>query len=105
MSLTRNRATTTDRTDFTADERAYLVAWGDENGLEVSIKPAVAGSSGETAFVGYGDGIVSWMIYRADGLLWLCHVEGQAEQGREGSKVAIEAVDEALARILIETEA
>jgi len=52
MSLTRNRSTTTSRTDFMADERAYLVAWGDENGLEVFIKPAGADQAEEMAFVG-----------------------------------------------------
>jgi len=42
MSLTRHRSATTDPRDFIADERTYLVAWADENGLEVSIKPAGA---------------------------------------------------------------
>lgn len=105
MSLTRNRSTTTSRTDFMADEMAFLVAWGDENGLEVSIKPAGADQAEEMAFLGFGDGIASWNIYRADGFVWLCHVEGRAGEGCEGSRVAVESVEEALTRIIIETEA
>ena len=105
MSLSKTRSVTTFRTDFMADERAYLAAWADVNGLEVSIKPAGADYAEEMAFVGYGEGIASWAIYRADGYHWLCHVEDRAGQDCEGSKVAVESVEEALAMITIDTEA
>ena len=93
------------RPDFMADERIYLVAWGDENGLEVSIKPAGAAYAAEMAFVGYGEAIAPWTIYRADGHLWLCHVEARAGQGCEGSRMAVESIEDALDRIIIDTEA
>ncbi len=105
MSLTTHRAATTGRTDFMANERTHIIAWADENGLEVSIKPAGADHAEEMAFVGYGEGIASWIIYRADGHLWLCHVEDRAGQGCEGSKMAVESVEDALNRIIIDTEA
>jgi len=105
MSLTMRRFITTDRTDFMADERIYLFAWGDENGLEVSIKLAGANYAQEMAFVGYGEGTASWIIYRTDGHLWLCHVEPRAGQGCEGSKMAVESMGDALDRIIIDTEA
>ena len=46
-----------------------------------------------------------WTIYRAEGHLWLCCIGDRTEQGREGSKVAVASVEEALARIMIDTEA
>lgn len=78
MSRSKTRSVTPVRTDLMADERTYRAAWADVNGLEVSIKPAGAGQAKETAFVGYGQGIASWVIYRADGYLWPCHVEDRA---------------------------
>jgi hypothetical protein len=105
MSPSKTRFVTTVRTDFMADERTYLAAWADVNGLEVAIKPAGAGQAKEMAFVGYGEGIASWAIYRADGYLWLCRVEDRAGQDCEGLKVAVESVEEALAMITIDTEA
>ncbi len=91
--------------DFRADERRRLVAWADENVLEVSIKPAGTGQAEGMIFVGYGEGVVHWTIYRADGHLWLCRIEDRNEQGREGSKVAVGSVEDALARIMVDTEA
>jgi len=91
--------------DFRADERACLVAWADENGLEVSIKPTDADHAEGMIFVGYGEGVTHWTIYRADGSLWLCRIEDRTEQGREGSKVAVASVADALARIIVDTEA
>jgi len=105
MSLAAHRSITTGYIDFRAGERARLVAWGDESGLEVSITPAGAGHAEGMIFVGYGEGIASWTIYRADGQLWLCHVEDRTEQDREGSRVAVASVEDALARIIIDTEA
>lgn len=106
MSLTLSRSLTTDRTGFMADEKTYLVEWGDETGLEVSFKQAVTVSDAEEmAFVGYGEGITSWIIYRADGYVWLCRIEDQARQGCEGSKEVVESVEEALAQIIVDTEA
>ncbi len=104
MSLATNRAATTYRTDFMADERAFLVAWGDENGLEVSIKPAVADLAQEMVFVSYGQGVASWVIYRADGHLWLCRIEDRVGQARAGSKMVVDSVEEALATIIVDTE-
>jgi hypothetical protein len=104
MSLTKNRAATTERTDFMADERAFLVAWGNENGLDVSIKPAVADLAHEMVFVSYEEHIASWVIYRADGYLWLCRIEDRVGHGREGSKMVVDSVEEALATIIVDTE-
>ena len=105
MSLTLRRSLTTHCTGFLADERAYLVEWGDEAGLEVCFKQAVTSPAEEMAFVGYGEGITSWIIYRADGYVWLCRIDDQARQGCEGSKEVVESVEEALAQIIVDTEA
>ena len=104
MSTTTHRSAATGHIDFRADERRRLVVWADENGLEVSIKPAGAGQSEGMIFVGYGEGVVHWTIYRADGQLWLCRIEDRTERGREGSKVAVASVENALAKIMIDTE-
>jgi hypothetical protein len=45
------------------------------------------------------------IVYRADGHLWLCHVEDRAGQDCEGSKLAVESIEDALNRIIIDTEA
>ena len=105
MSLIAYRSVTADHTGFRAGERTRLVAWADENGLEVSIKPAGADYAEGMVFVGYGEGVAHWTIYRADGQLWLCHIEDQTEQGREGWKVAVASVEDALARIVADTKA
>lgn len=104
MSHTANRIATADRADFIDAERAYLVAGCEENGLEVSIEPAGADLAGEMIFVGYGEGVASWIVHRADGILWLCRIEDRAGQVCEGSKVAVESVEEALASIIVDTE-
>jgi len=57
------------------------------------------------AFVGYGEGIASWIIYHADGHLWLCHLKDRAGQGCEDSKMTVESVEDALNRIIVDTEA
>ncbi len=105
MSLIAYRSVTADHTGFRAGERAHLVAWADENGLEVSIEPIGADHAGGMIFVGYGEGMAHWTIYRADGQLWLCCIGDRTEQGREGWKVAVASVDDALARIIADTEA
>ncbi len=105
MSQAMNPSAATDHVDFRADERARLVTWADKNGLEASIKPAGADYPDGMIFVGYGEGIAHWVIYRADGHLWLGRIEDGTEQGREGSKIAVESVDDALMRILLDTEA
>ena len=105
MSLTAHRSVTADRAGFRADERASIVAWGDENGLEVSIKPPGADHADGMIFVGYGDGIACWTIYRADGRLWLCRIEERTGQGCEGSKTVVASIEDALAQIIIDTEA
>ncbi len=105
MSLIAHRSVTADHTGFRTGERAQLVAWADENGLEVSIKPAGADHAEGMIFVGYGEGMAHWTIYRADGQLWLCSIEDRTEQGCEGSKVAVSSVEDALARIIADTTA
>ncbi len=105
MSLTTHCSAAIGHMDFRADERRRLVAWADEHDLEVSIKPAGVGQAEGMIFVGYGEGVVHWTIYRAKGHLWLCCIEDRTEQGREGSKVAVESVEDALARIMLDTEA
>ena len=105
MSLTAHCSITADYQVFRAGERARLVAWGDENGLEVSINPANTGQVEGMICVGYGEGVASWTIYRADGQLWLCSIENRTEQGCEGLKVAVASIEDALARIIVDTEA
>ncbi len=105
MLLTTNRTATTAHIDFRADERAKLRAWADRNGLEVSIQPAAGEYPNGLIFVGYGEDVAHWTIYRADGHLWLCSVGDRTEQGREGAKVAVESFEDALARIILDTEA
>ena len=105
MSLTTNRTATTAHIDFRADERAKLVAWADKHGLEASIQPADGVYPNGLIFVGYGEGVAHWTIYRADGHLWLCSVGDRTEQGREGATVAVQSFEDALARIIIDTEA
>jgi len=105
MSLIAHRSVTADHTGFRVGERAHLVAWADENGLEVSIKPAGADHAEGMIFVGYGEGLAHWTIYRADGQLWLCSVGDRTEEGREGWKVAVSSVEDALARIIVDTAA
>ena len=105
MSLTTHRSTATDHIAFRADERRRLAAWADEHTLEASIKPAGADQAEGMIFVGYGEGVVHWTIYRAEGHLWLCCIGDRTEQGREGSKVAVASVEDALARIIVDTKA
>lgn len=105
MSLNTHHSAAIGHMDFRADERRRLVAWADENALEVSIKPASASQAEGMIFVGYGESVVHWTIYRAEGHLWLCRIEDRTEQGREGSKVAVGSVEDALARIMVDTEA
>jgi hypothetical protein len=104
MSMTKHRNATVDRTGFLAAERAYLIAWGDEEGLEVSIKQAAGDPGQETAFVGYGEGVASWTIYRAEGGLWLSRIEERAGQGFESPKLRIESVEDGVARIIVDAE-
>ena len=105
MSLIAHRSVTADHTGFRAGERTRLVEWADETGLEVSIKPPGADGSGGMIFVGYGEGVAHWTIYRADGQLWLCSVGDRTDQGREGSKTAVPSLEDALARIIADTRA
>ena len=105
MSLTTHCFAAIGHMDFRADERRRLVAWADEHDLEVSIKPAGASQAEGMIFVGYGEGVVHWTIYRAEERLWLCCIGDQTELGREGSKVAVGSVEEALARIIVDTKA
>jgi len=105
MSLIAHRSVTADHTGFRAGERNRLVAWADEKGLEVSIKPPSADHVEGMIFVGYGEGVAHWSIYRADRQLWLCCIGDQTAQGREGWKVAVASVEDALARIIVDIEA
>ena len=104
MSLMTHRPAATDHIDFRIGERAGLMAWADENGLEVSITPAGTGQAEGMIFVGYGEGVAHWTIYRADGHLWLCRLEDGFEGSREGSKMVVTSVEDAQARIILDTE-
>ncbi len=104
MSSMTHRPAATDHIDFRIGERAGLMAWADENGLEVSITPAGPDHAEGMIFVGYGEGVAHWTIYRADGHLWLCRLEDRTEDGREGSKTVVTSVEDALARIIVDTE-
>ena len=105
MSLVAHRPVMADHTGFRAGERARLVAWADENGLEVSIKPPGAEHAEGMIFVGYGEGVAHWTIFRADRHLWFCSIGDQTEQGREGSKAAVSSSEDALARIIADARA
>ena len=105
MSLIAHRSVTAAHTGFRDGERARLVAWADESGLEVSIEPADADHEEGMILVGYGEGVAHWTIYRADGQLWLCCIGDRTEQGREGWKLAVSSVEDALARIIADTKA
>ena len=104
MSLTQSRSPTTDRTGFMADERAYLLEWGDEVGLEVSFKPA-------TTEFARGDGIRE----ATEKASRLGHLPRRripmAVPYKIGRRRLVKArkkrssLDEALARIIIDTEA
>ena len=104
MSFIMSRFTKTAHMDFRADERAKLVAWADKYAVEASIQPADGEQQNRLIFVGYGKGVTHWTIYQADGHLWLCSIGDRTEQGREGSKVAVQLVADALAKILLDSE-
>ncbi len=104
MSVTADR-TPIVHGDLTEAERAHLVAWGDEHGLEVILKPSGTSRAAATVFIGYSDGIATWIIYRAEERLWLCDIDYPAGRQCEGSKVAVEHVEQATDRILADTEA
>ena len=105
MLLTTRRTAATAHIDFRADELANLAKWAFKNELEAYIEPADGAHPNGMIFVGYGEGMVHWTIYRAEGNLWLCRIEDRTEQGREGSKMAVESVEDALAKIMVDTEA
>lgn len=104
MSLTTDRRTTNGPADLTAAELVRIVAWGDEHGLEVTIRLSGAAYPEDVAFVGYGEAIPSWTVYRAEGHLWLRHMEGVAGPGCEALPLAVMSVEEALAEIISDTE-
>jgi len=104
MSLTTNRRATNGPADFTAAELVRIVAWGDEHGLEVIIRLSGAAYPEDVAFVGYGEGIASWTVYRAQRHLWLRRIEGVAGHGCKGLTLAVVSVEEALAEIISDTE-
>lgn len=85
-------------------ELATLRVWGDLYGLEVEIKPAGDGLSGEMAFIGFGDAIASWTIYWLDGVLWLAFLPDPSDEALEGWKVAVGSVEDAMARIIAATD-
>jgi len=103
MSLTTERPTNV-ATNLTDTERAFLIAWGDEQGLEV-VTPTDASGAAYLAFIGYSDGIPSWSVYRAEGHLWLCDIDYRAGRQVEGSKRVVECIEHATDRIQIDTEA
>ena len=56
MSSMTHRPAATDHIDFRIGERAGLMAWADEHGLEVSITPAGPDHAEGMIFVGLEDG-------------------------------------------------
>lgn len=74
--------------NLTNAEKSYLGSWGDTYGLEV-----IAGAA--MAFVGLGNGVASWGIYRAAGRLWLSDLDHRGGRQFEGSKVAVERIEQA----------
>lgn len=103
MSLTTDRRTATVSMILTADERAHIVAWGDEHGLEVIMKLSSEADPGDMAFVGYGEGIASWIVYRSEGHLWLVRIENRAGQSCEGSKSVAASLEDALSGVIDDT--
>jgi hypothetical protein len=105
MSLAINRSTVSSLSGFTAVEVAGLVAWGDRHRLEVVMKPAGADFGGRIAVVGYGEGTPSWAIYRAAGDIWVDFIPDPSGQGFERYTVEVASLEDAMARIIAETEA
>ena len=102
MSLTMHRSEPTVDMDFRVGKEAYCPASADENGLATFVKLAGATDHADGIVdVRYGEGIASWNIYSANGHFCLYHIE----QGFEGSKPTVASVEDALARIIVTTEA
>jgi len=104
MYITADHHTVSDVAHLRLAELATLRVWGDLYGLEVEIKPAGAGLSGEMAFIGFGDGVASWSVYWLDGVVWLAFLPDPAGEGFDGWKVAVGSVEEAMARIIAATD-
>ena len=85
-------------------ELATLKVWGDLYGLDVDIKAAAAGFTGEMAFIGFGNGIAAWCIYWINGRLCLAFLPDPSRERPEGWMVAVGSVEEAMARIIASTE-
>lgn len=105
MSLTLNCSARAILSGFTAVEVAGLVTWSDRHRLEVVMMPAGADFGDRIAVVGYGEGIPSWAIYRTAGFVWVDFIPDPSGQGFEGYTVEVASVEDAMARIIVETEA
>ena len=104
MYITTDQNTVFDFAHLRLAELATLRVWGDLFGLEVEIKPAGAGFSGEMAFIGFGGGVPAWCIYWLKGRLCLAYLPEPSAERPEGWTVAVGSVDEAMARIISATE-
>ena len=91
---------------FWLGEITGFLQWADENGLEVSIKPAGVASAAKHMFnMGHEEQSAAWAIHHAAGSFWLCRMGDWTEHDLEGSNGAIASADDATARIIVATEA
>lgn len=100
MYITADHHSVSDFAHLRLAELATLKVWGDLYGLQVEIKPAGDGLSGEMAFIGFGDAIASWTVYWLNGVVWLAFLPDPSRDGLKGWKVAVGSVEEAMARII-----
>ena len=104
MYITTDHPIVSDVAHLRLTELATLRVWGELYGLEVEIKPAGAGFTGEMAFIGFGEGIASWCIYWINGRLCLAFLPDPSGERPEGWMVAVGSVEEAMARIIAATD-
>lgn len=104
MPLTIARAANPIAGDFIAAEVTHLMAWADQHGLDVAIKPAGADVAHEAAVVRCAKTAASWAIFRTNGHLWLDFTADWARQEFRGWGVEVTSVEEAAERIIFNIE-
>ncbi len=104
MPLAISRSTNAIAGDFIAAEVTHLMAWADQHGLEVAIKPVGADVMHEAAFVRCEGTVASWAIFRTNGHLWLDFTADWSRQGFKGWGVKVGSVEEATTRITFNIE-
>lgn len=104
MPLTVARPANTIAGDFIAAEVTHLMAWADQHGLDVAIKPASADVAHEAAVVRCAETVASWAIFRTNGHLWLDFTADWTRQEFRGWGVEVTSIAEAAERIIFNIE-